>query len=57
MGYSVFDDTGGDKIICKGCIYHKTEKCIKWHYWQNVSIAYAKFLSGNGCKDKRIGNK
>ena len=57
MAQSVFDDIGGDKVICKGCIYYKTDKCVKWHYWQNVSVIYAKHLSGNGCENKRIRGK
>jgi|GEM_PF-2921323 len=40
-------ETGAD-IICNGCKIYSTEKCVKWHFWENVSPGYA-LASGECC--------
>ena len=45
-------DTGGDKIICEGCIIKND--CIKTIYWRNVGKGYAQFCLSRGqciCKE------
>ncbi|MCL2793615.1 MAG: hypothetical protein FWD87_11070 [Spirochaetaceae bacterium] len=32
--------TGVD-VICKDCKLYRTDKCIKWEYWEKVSHGYA----------------
>jgi len=40
----------GADIICNSCKLYKTKDCVKWHYWENVSPAYAKMCGECYCK-------